>query len=534
MAKLSAKHESFIQLMKKSEEHARKGFELLVARPEPEFLFDALDEAGLFSPDNNLAPVPADDPNYFRIPYWSALDYLEVVARRAGENRDPDLSQKVMAVVRNVTENTVGGGADNYHTWRKFAEIVGLLPSEVVTVADMEMLPVWLQSKFDTGGVAHALDQGVLKQYLTSDSADDWGKACRVLFHCTVIRWEDDGTDDRHKPSTVIDSYGLKELINNHSKGFGAKCGANAAEILKDRVRIFFKSETASLLTRPAVEDHSQNHDWEDSANALVEGLRDVLLQWSEIDSDNTRDFIGVMLTDDNDMIRRIGIYVLDQRWLKLSDLFNQILGPDLFTSSHIHELYNLLKNNFTKFDADLQKNTNDVLRRLPEPVHSDDPERALKVTQRQWLSAVVKKDCEIVDRWYVELNDDPALGALSSHPDFHYYTESYVGTGSSPYGVAELIGFTEQGTLIDKLNNFVPTDSWKGSSKKSLVDTLGKAVQQAPDIFLQNLSKLLDADRSYQYGVINGFKELWDLSKDGEDRIDWLRGWRSILNFIE
>ena len=118
MAKLSAKHEAFVKLMKESEELARRGFDLLLKRSNPERFFDALQEAGLFAPSKNPAPVPAEQEGYVRIPYWSPLDYLVAVAKIAGERNDLELAAKVMAVVRDVSSwrDANNKPTENYHT----------------------------------------------------------------------------------------------------------------------------------------------------------------------------------------------------------------------------------------------------------------------------------------------------------------------------------------------------------------------------------------------------------------------------------
>src|SRR5437016_4516290 len=125
MAKLKVNQESFIKLMTKSDEHARRGFELLVRRPDAETYFEPLEDAGLFAPTHNPAPVPADEPGYFRIPYWAALDYLETMAKAAGNRSDLKLASSVMKVVRRTSSYREPDGSprDNYHTYRKFAEI---------------------------------------------------------------------------------------------------------------------------------------------------------------------------------------------------------------------------------------------------------------------------------------------------------------------------------------------------------------------------------------------------------------------------
>ncbi len=104
MTKLTAKEESFIALMIKSEEHARQGFELLIKRSDFEKFFDALTGAGLFESNHNSPPVPAGEPGSVRIPYWDALDYMEAVAKLSGERGDLLLAAKVMTVVRTVSQ----------------------------------------------------------------------------------------------------------------------------------------------------------------------------------------------------------------------------------------------------------------------------------------------------------------------------------------------------------------------------------------------------------------------------------------------
>ena len=67
--------------MTEDEEYERRGFELLLKRPDFDGFFDALAQAGLFDPSRNLGPVPADQPGYYRLPYWSPLAYLEAAGK---------------------------------------------------------------------------------------------------------------------------------------------------------------------------------------------------------------------------------------------------------------------------------------------------------------------------------------------------------------------------------------------------------------------------------------------------------------------
>ena len=541
MARLTANQESFIKLMGKSDEHARRGFELLLAHPGFETFFDALDEAGMFAPANNPPPVPADEPGYCRIPYWAALDYLQGCAKLAGERNDPLLACKVLNVVRIVSgeRDADGKAKDNYHTFRVFAEILGLLPLSTITAEDLGLIPGWLESKFDRGMVGHALDSGVLRKFLSSDVPDDWSKAGLILRFCTAIRWVDDRAlgDSRKKPVTVVDDYWLKELIEHHSRTFGTKAGRIAADIFLERVREVFREEKrghASWLSRPAVEEHGQNHSWDGPENRFVEGLRDVLLSWVDHDLDGAKPFIEPLLRDEQEIVRRIGIYVLGQRWTILRSLYTPVCNAQLFVAGHIHELYGLLRANFAVLSEPERMATIEAIRQIPLSARGDDPERLQRRTQRNWLSAIAGKGYEPADSLFDELSADQTIGTLSDHPDFHAYMESWSGPGPTPYRAQELLAFAADQTIVERLNAFEQGDSWRGPTTRALVDTLEEAVALTPSEFLPIILDFLHAKRPFQYGLINGFKRAWEAPAEKRPEVDWDLTWNMLTDFFE
>ena len=538
---LTAKRKWFIQRMSQGDERAQWGFELLLKRADFAEFFDPLNEAGLFAPERNPAPRPGTEPGYVQIPYWPALDYLQACAKQAGEHDDLQLTRKVMTVVGAVSRAREPDGSvrDNYHTNRVFAEILGLLPTGTVTAEDLGLIPGWLESKFDRGMVGHALDNGVLRRCLASESPDDWSKACLILRYCTAIRWIDEHElgENRKKPVTVVDDYWLKQLIEHHASALGAKAGQVASDIFRDRIREVFHEgnrDHASWLWRPAIEEHAQNHSWNGPENRFVEGLRDVLLSWVDHDLDTARPFIETLLRDEAEIIRRIGIHVLGQRWALLRSLYTAVLGVQLFNAGHVHELYGLLRAQFDVFTEPEKAATIEAIRQLPRPVRGEDPDRLLKRTQRNWLSAIAGKGYGPAESWFGELMSDQTLGSLSEHPDFHSYMESWSGPGPTPYRVQELLAFAEDGSLVERLNAFQQTDPWRGPTTQALVDTLEEAVALTPQAFLPIISAFLHTKRPFQYGIINGFKRAWEAPPEKRPEIDWDRTWNLLVGFFE
>ena len=538
MTNLTAKQASFITFMTESEELARRGYDLLLAKPGFESYFDALAEAGLFDPCHNPAPVPAEDPGFFRIPYWQALNYLEAVAKFSGERNDHQLAEKVMKVVRTVSQAREPDGQirDNYHTYRKFSEILGLVPTAIVTPDDIDLVPGWLAGKFGRGLVGHALGEGAMNRFLTSDSTEDWNKACLLLNHCTATRVITE--NESGKTATIVEDYWLKELIDHNSEKLGARVGKKASEIFLTRLREVFGQSghvSASWLFRPAIENHTQNRSWNGPENRFVEGLRDVLLSWADHDQPGSQEFVQSLLKDDAEIARRIGISVLSQRWRTLRSIYSTVLGPQLFDIAHIHELYGLLRDNFQEFTENEKTETLKVLRLLPPPLKSNDPDRTLKYDQRNWLSAMSGKGYEPVESWYNELLSNKNLGALSTHPDFHGYIDScWPDPDQSPYGVQELLALAGDGSIVEKLNTFKESPSWGDPTTEGLVSSLKEAVSRNPQAFLYLLPAFLSAKRPFQFGLINGFKLSWDAPQEKQPGNFCDNTWSELVGFFE
>ena len=236
MTELSSNQKSFVDFMLKSDDHARRGFDLLVKQPNPESFFEALTKAGFFAAGKNPAPAAANEKGYFHVPQWSALVYLSAVAKVAGNNSDEGLAEGLLKILREVTNSAKEdrssiGPRDNYHTWWRFAEVFGQLPLRATSGDDIALIETWLQSKFDRGLVAHELDKGLLAKLLSSDLPADWSKACVVLRLCTDLRQTDSASGKRADKNTipVVEDHWLGELLGHHSNAFGAKCGKEAS-----------------------------------------------------------------------------------------------------------------------------------------------------------------------------------------------------------------------------------------------------------------------------------------------------------------
>ncbi len=542
MPKLTAKQEAFILMMKRSEEHTRRGFALLLEKDNFYEWFDALKDEGFFRPEGAQGPIRSEKGDSVHIPYWTGLDYLLALAKRAGQLNDLALGQNIMSIIRAVSRfrDPDGKVRDNYNTYRVFAAILGLLPTPSVGLDDLAFIPDWLTSKYNRGAVAHELDRGPLGRFLESALPEDLDKACLILEHFTAVTWIDEPWlgETKKKPVTVVEDHYLKEMIRHRAKTLGAKVGRRAADIFAKRLRDTYdlaQRNLPSWLHRPAIEEHSQNHSWHGPENRFVEGLRDVLLSWLTEDSNTARSFVRDLLRpEEAPILRRIGIYLLNERWDLLQGIVPEIIGPELFDSEHQHELYGLLHDHFAMFGEPEKEKTIAAIKQLTVPERVTEPEYLLKCIQRDWLRAVINQGYQPADSWFQGLISDPQLGKLSEHPDFHSYSETWTGPGPSPYSPQELLLFAKEGRLVEALNAFEEPDSWRGPTITALVDALEEAVAMAPQTFIVLLPTFLQANRAYQYGIINGFKALWSKANEPAQTLEWNQAWERLIEFFD
>lgn len=535
---LNAKQESFIEMMKRSDDHARRGFELLARRADSPQYFDALREAGLLDPSQNPAPAPVPDkPEFVYIPYWRALDYLQALARRAGETANLELANKVLSVIRAVSAAREPDGSvrDNHHTFRKFAEIFGDLPLASLTDADIALTPNWLHSKYDRSMTGHALADGAMKKLLASDNAADIHWACMFLDYCTAIEWERGGHSG--ELSTVVDDFWLSDMFAKHLVTFGTKAGAESARIFAERLRAVFTDKRRayeSSLWRPAIETHSQNFEWRGAENHFVEGLRDILLAWSVTGDADTKAFVAGLLNEEVDILRRIALHVIDERFDDFGDLFPPAIKTELFASPYHHELFRLLSRHFADVPDAVKTQIVDTIRALPLPETDEKRELRLRHAKREWLSAIYQKGSAQADALFVELNTEKDLGELSDHPDFLSYQEIRVGPGPSPFTADILVAAAKDGSLLEKLGGFEERDYWHGPTAEGMWDTLKTAVERAPDVFLGRLSSYVKVDVPVIHAVISGLRNGLETGDDGKPTSSRSRLWSKLLGYFE
>lgn len=147
-----------------------------------------LKEKGFFSPEKAPCPEPADEEGFYTIPYWNVLDYLERVSQKVKEPGNEIYIDKLLEIIKEVTEyHKQTKNLDNYHIWSSFIRIMSNLPNEKIAEEVIDLIPVWLDSRFDTGPQSMEIIEKLLPKFLT-DNPEDIKKAERIILYLTEIK----------------------------------------------------------------------------------------------------------------------------------------------------------------------------------------------------------------------------------------------------------------------------------------------------------------------------------------------------------
>lgn len=199
---------------------------------------------------SNPHPIEAvDSPGLFSIPQWDALEYLEKVSSQSDKN--DEVIDDLLAIITSVTSlrDANGQHIDNYRTWYYFTKILVNLPTEKIPEEIINLIPVWLDSKFSTLLPSAEIAGKLLEKFLNSDKPEDWKKAERLIEIITAIKWLTVPEKQRSlyerdfEAKTIIEPHWLRKGFEKNFERIGSVCSTNIIEALSKKVLHIFSKQ---------------------------------------------------------------------------------------------------------------------------------------------------------------------------------------------------------------------------------------------------------------------------------------------------
>jgi len=134
--------------------------------------FDELKRRGYFKLNLETQPQQTKDKGFFYIPEWNVLPYLEKVSSQVSQPGNEKYINELLKIIKDITNYHINHNKilDNYRTWWYFVKILCNIPNDKIDNEIIDLMSVWLDSRFDTALVgSEILDR--LDIYISTGNA---------------------------------------------------------------------------------------------------------------------------------------------------------------------------------------------------------------------------------------------------------------------------------------------------------------------------------------------------------------------------
>ncbi|WP_424947877.1 hypothetical protein [Candidatus Spongiihabitans sp.] len=496
--------------------------------------FDALYEEGYFSPKDNPKPVSVEGTDYVNIPYWPITDYLVKTATELPAQEYDKYAKKFVQILVGVTEYAKKHEYSNYRTWWKFSRILENIPPQILREKDLDIIDYWLKDRNGSDLIAEQIGMKWLVGLLKSDNKHSLRlskKILDILYQVMITKGNNFETSSKNA-SFRFDKYYAEKITNEVAKISGEKLGEGAIFIFDEQLKYVLKklnNDTWSSLWHPAIEDHEQNKYRNETKNMLVQGYRDSLDGFIEINVEKAGEHIKEMLNGEYQTIHRLAIHSISNNYTGFKNFTDELLTDVFFSSNFRHEMWHFLHKNYEEFSS---KQKNQILKIIGDISINDGDnvyhKEATAYNKVCWLDAI--KSFGGKENNLYEENLQIAKTGEPDHPDFSSYMSSVEWVKrESPFSIDELGGLLI-GDLIEKLNNYENLDIWSEPSVDGLRAMFNQLIKREPRKFYLELDRCADLDLPYINEIIRAYSDLWEEKTD----LPWDDVWNKLLKFFE
>ncbi len=474
--------------------------------------FDELKKRGYFKPNPDTQPQETEK-GFFFIPYWNVLPYLEKVSQQVDKPENEKYINKLIKIIRDVTNYHIKNNKvlDNYRTWYYFVKILCNIPNDKIPIDIIDLIPIWLDSRFDTLLQSSEITTKLLPKFLT-DNPDDIQKAEKIIEYIT------------EPINTVIEPFWLKETFEKYSELIGSKCSAKVIEDLTTKIKKILTNKQYAIY-------HSFYNEGKFYTKRPLEALtfilKRVLLAKAKHDSNVTKEILKKFLEDKDLYFPKMALYVMGQNMDKYEELFWEVVATDtgelifantLYVGDELKYVLKNLKNLTDERTKIIQEKIDNAVKRQN---FKKDAERDIALYKQKIYQALSHDPFfkNLYDKMKKITNVDvelkPAIGK----------GEISVGPGPSLLTKDKIMKMPND-KLAEYLEKFKTENHWKGPTVGGLADLLAEIAKENPDKFTEHIDPFVNTGYYYIYKILQGIKDAWNAKKE----IDW----ETLLNFIE
>lgn len=492
--------------------------------------FDILKKHGYFKPSEETKPQEIKS-GYYSIPQWNVLPYLERVSQQVNMPGNERYIDDLLKIIKEVSDyrDSSGKHIDNYRTWYYFVKILLNIPNEKIPLEIIDLIPIWLDSKFDAILQGSEIATKLLPKFLPEKpTPEDIQKAERIIDYITAFKTvplPEGGAKlfGEQKEVIVIGSLWLKEAFEKYSEIIGKKCTTKVVEELTKKIKSLLKNEEDG--TYYSFYDDREYHSTE-PLGMLTFILKRVLLAKAKNDVTTAREVLKQFLKDSHPCFLKMALYVMGQNMDKYSNLFWEILDTetgDLMMEKTLYfgdELKHLLENLQNLTDEQRETLNEKIENAVKRHDFKEDSERYIAFSKQEIYQALSH------DSYFKKLYEEmKKITERDAELRPAIWVETQWGPGPSPLTKEEIIKMPND-ELAEFLKDFKTIDFRRGPTVGGLADALKESAIERPEKFINDFFPFLQTSYCYVYWILYGIKDALNNKK--------AINWGNLLNFIE
>ncbi len=493
-------------------------------------LFFPLKQKGCFSPEKAPGSEPAKQKGLFSFPEWNVLPYLEWVSQQVKAPKNERYINELLAIITDVSNHKDASGQyiDNYRTWWFFVKILVNIPNEKIPFSIINLIPIWLDSQYDTTLQGAEITTKLLPKFLFGDpTKGDIQKAEKIILSITATK-SIQLSEDRSKLlkkkkeiKLVVDAYWFEKVFEKYSKIIGEKCSDKLVKDLGKRIRTLLIRKEDGTYRSFYIEEHISS-----PLELLTYALKRILIAKAKADIEATEKILKDFLDDNYFYFPKMALYIIGKNIDKYSELFfkslDRAVGEIIIEGFYFGDELKHILQNLKKLSNAQKIKLKNLIEKGPKYYL---PEKDIEKYKILWKQKRYK--------------------ALSSHTYFNKLYEEYKkiteidtelapgigkveirwGPGSSPLTKERFSKMTNR-KLAKFLSTFKTKDFWYGPSIDGLSNMLKEVVQENPNKFISDLLPFLNTGYLYIYDILLGIRDAWNNKKSIE--------WASLFDFIK
>jgi hypothetical protein len=484
--------------------------------------FDELKERGYFKPSNHPRPKETEK-GYFLIPKWIVLPYLERVSERVNNKEKEEYIDELLKIIREISEykSSEGEPIDNYRTWYSFVKILLNIPNRKIPNDIIDLIPIWLSSRFDTALAGREITMKLLPKFLTNDS-EDIKKAEKIINYITDFETSSQENNDR-KFRLKVEYHYLKEGFEKYSEEIGKKC---TGEVIKD-----LKEKIKKIINRKEQGTYRSFYEGleylDEPLDMYTFILKRILISKAKNNVYSSKKILRDFLKDDYLYFPKMALYIIGNEFDKYKDFFCEILESDeenyIFKNSDAFgdELKNILEN-LKKLTENQRKILN---KKINDSAKSEDfrenKELMLKLHKQQFYKALSHDQYfndqhkKLKDETKYDIELRPTIGKVEFRPV----------PNISPISKEDILQLSNQ-ELAEFISKYKGGKHWIGPSANGLSKLLGEIAKENPKKFTDDMAPFMKTGYLYISDIILGIRDAWENNRPFE--------WDNLLKYIK